>query len=203
MRLLAAMRYRVIGFEDLARALLEGRPLPRRTVVITLDDGYEDNLTIAHPILRRRGFPATLFLVSERLGDSNGWDGSGATRGRALLSIEQALQLRADGLELGAHTRTHPRLPELPDEAVVAEISESRTGLESALGEPVRTFAYPYGEFDERAVEAVGQASFLGACTTIAHRARLGDDPLLIPRIEVRGSDTTKRFLRKLWLGGQ
>jgi len=204
MRLLAALRYRVVGFEEIALALGEGRALPRRTVAITIDDGYGDNFEIAYPILRRHRFTATLFLISRKLGSKANWSSEGGpTDGRALLSLEQVRQMRADGLAVGAHTRTHRPLPQLPAVEAEAEIAGSRADLEAALGEAVGTFAYPYGELDEQAVDAVKRASFLGACTTHPRHARFGDDPLLIPRIEVRGSDTTRRFLRKLWLGGQ
>jgi peptidoglycan/xylan/chitin deacetylase (PgdA/CDA1 family) len=203
MRLLAALRYRVIGFEELARLLRERKPLPRRAVVITIDDGYEDNFRIAYPILRRRRMTAILFLVSGRLGASSDWDEDGAaTAGRRLLSVEQVREMLAGGLEVGAHTRTHPSLPQLSADLAEAEVAGSREDLESMLEAPVGTFAYPYGELDEEAVAAAGRASFLGAGTTEPRRARFDDDPLMIPRIEIRGSDSPWRFLRKLWLGG-
>jgi peptidoglycan/xylan/chitin deacetylase (PgdA/CDA1 family) len=204
MRLLAALRYRVVGFEEIARALREGRPLPRRTAAITIDDGYADNFEVAYPVLRRHGFTATLFLISRRLGAEADWSGDpGPTDGRPLLTLEQVRQMRAGGLAVGAHTRTHRPLPELSAEQAAEEVGGSRADLEADLGEPVPTFAYPYGALDEQAVDAVKHASFGGACTTHPRHARFGDDPLLIPRIEVRGTDTTLRFLRKLLLGGQ
>jgi peptidoglycan/xylan/chitin deacetylase (PgdA/CDA1 family) len=204
MRLLALLRYRVVDFEEIGTALREGRPLPRRSVAITIDDGYADNLEVAHPVLRRHGFSATLFLVSSKLGGKADWSSrESATDGRPLLSRDEALRLREEGHRIGAHTRTHRSLPTLAEDEAEAEIGGSRTDLEESLGAPVPTFAYPYGEHDEAAVEATARASFLAACTTVPRHARAGDDPLRIPRIEVRGSDTTRRFLRKLWLGGE
>jgi peptidoglycan/xylan/chitin deacetylase (PgdA/CDA1 family)/GT2 family glycosyltransferase len=204
MRLLAALRYRVVDFEEIGLALREGRPLPRRSVAITIDDGYADNLEVAGPILRRHGFSATLFLVSSKLGAAADWSSrESATDGRPLLSREQARRMHAEGHRIGAHTRTHRPLPTLAGDEAAAEIGGSRADLEEALGIPVPTFAYPYGELDEAAVGATDRASFVAACTTVPRHARLGDDPLRIPRIEVRGSDTTRRFLRKLWLGGE
>ena len=64
------------------------------------------------------------------------------------------------------------------------------------------TFAYPYGDFDERVATATGRAGFTGACTVAGRRAKLGDDPLQIPRIEIRGTETLLGFLRKLLFGG-
>ncbi len=202
MRVLAALRYRVVAFEDVAQALRESRPLPRRAVAITIDDGYRDAIEIAHPILRRHRFPATLFIVSRRLGADNDWNSDGVAIGRPLLSLEQIRLLAADGIRIGAHTRTHCSLPDSADDTVTAEVEGSREDLESDLGTDVTTFAYPYGSLDRRAVAAAAQARFLGACTTLPRLAHRGDDPLRIPRIEIWGSDRGKSFLRKLWFGG-
>jgi glycosyltransferase involved in cell wall biosynthesis/peptidoglycan/xylan/chitin deacetylase (PgdA/CDA1 family) len=201
MRLLAALRYHVIGFEQLARSLRGGELPPRRAAVITIDDGYRDNFEIAHPILRRHRFAATHFLISRRLGGENDWDRPGVLSGRPVLSAAQAQRLRAGGAELGAHTRNHPKLPTLGDEQVRAEIEGSRRDLETELGGEFTTFAYPYGQFDERALDAVERAGYAGACTTEERLARLDDHPLRVPRLEVRSTESTLRFLRKLLTG--
>lgn len=198
MRLLRLLRYRVLDFGELARALRDGVPLPARTAVITIDDGYRDNLELAAPILRRHGYPATLFVVSGRVGGRNDWDAEGAVAGRPLLDREQLLRLRELGVELGAHTRSHPSLPDLDDGAVAEEVGGSREELARLLGEAPACFAFPFGRFDERSRAAVAAAGFEGCCTVEAGFAYPGTDPLLVPRIEVEGSDGTLRFLAKL-----
>src|SRR4029079_7648441 len=133
-----------------ADSLREGRLPTGRTVVLTIDDGYVDNVDVALPILEPHGFSATIFLVSGRLGDVNDWSDAAPLRGRQLLSVQQLDGLRDRGIELGAHTRTHCSLPEVDDERLAEEVASSRSDLEHALGIPVRTFAYPYGRLDER-----------------------------------------------------
>jgi peptidoglycan/xylan/chitin deacetylase (PgdA/CDA1 family)/GT2 family glycosyltransferase len=201
LRLLRALGYRGVHFEEIVRGLRESVPPPRRAVAITIDDGYADNLEVAQPLLRRLGFPATIFLISEKLGGVNDWSRDDKLRGRPMLSLAQAELLRAGGVCFGAHTRTHPHLPELGDDAVEREVTGSRQDLEDRLGEEVRCFAYPYGELDERAVEAVRRSGFLGACTVEPRLVALGDDPMLVPRIEVRSTDSLARFALHLWLG--
>jgi glycosyltransferase involved in cell wall biosynthesis len=202
MRLLSLLRYRTISFEEMGEAMRERRPLPRRTFVVTIDDGYRDNHEIAHPVLRRHGFSATVFLVSRRIGASNDWGDKGAVDGRPTLSREQIEAMRAEGIAFGAHTRTHCRLSEADEAEIGDQVAGSRQDLTETLGESIDTFAYPYGLYDERVVRATGEAGFLAACTTWVRPARLGDDPLRIPRIEVEGSDSLRRFLRKLAFGG-
>jgi glycosyltransferase involved in cell wall biosynthesis len=201
LRLLGALRYRAIPFEELAETLRAGEAPPPRSVAITIDDGYRDNLEIALPLLQRHRLAAILFLVSRRLGGENDWTKRGDVAKRPLLSAEEAKQMRAGGVAIGAHTRTHCSLPAVAGGEVDGEIGGSREDLEELFGEPVPTFAYPYGRFDERAVAACERAG-LAACTVESRPARLGDDPLLIPRIEIRGEDSLRRFLRKLWFAG-
>jgi GT2 family glycosyltransferase/peptidoglycan/xylan/chitin deacetylase (PgdA/CDA1 family) len=201
LRLLKALRYEILTFEELCRGLREHRLPPPRAAVITMDDGYEDNLKIAEPVLRRHKVRATLYLVSNRIGQANDWSRKPPMLGRPLLSQNQLEQLRGGPIALGAHTRNHPRLADVPDEQVPEEIEGSRRELAERLGEPMTTFAYPFGIYDERAVATVEASDLVGACTTEPRLSRPIDSPALIPRIEVQGWDTLPRFLIKLLFG--
>jgi peptidoglycan/xylan/chitin deacetylase (PgdA/CDA1 family) len=206
MRLLSLLRYRVVPFAEVVEALHEGGELPSRTVAITIDDGYLDNLEIAVPILRRHRFPATVFLVSQRIGTRNDWADEGGEggglAGRPLLSAEQVHELQREGIDFGAHTRTHLNLLKTEDGEIESELAGSRSDLEELLGERVETLAYPYGGFDDRVVGAARAAGYRGACTVESRLVCRGDNPLEIPRLEARGTDPLRRFLRKLWFGG-
>ena len=201
MRLLSLLRFKVLPYGEFARLICDGQLPPPRTAVLTVDDGYADTGDIAAAILERYGFGATIFLVSGRLGAVNDWSRAAPLRGRELLSMEQLDPLRRRGIEFGAHTRTHPCLPDVADETVTEEVESSRLDLEQALQAPIRTFAYPYGRLDDRTVAAVRRAGFLSACTTEPRLARLDDDPLLIPRLEIKGGESLWRFLGKVWFG--
>lgn len=201
LRLLKLLGYRGIRFGELVADLRAGRLPPRRAVVITIDDGYRDNLELALPLLRRHGYPASIFPVSGCLGGVNDWSSGDALRGRPMLSWEEVAELRRQGVEVGAHTRNHTSLRGLPRERLVEEIAGSRADLEGRLGAPVASFAYPYGELDDEAVAATAEAGFAAACTVEPRLARLAEDPLRIPRVEVRSGDSLPRFLLNLLLG--
>ncbi len=203
MRLLSLLGFKVLPFAAFVELIRDGRLPPRRTAVLTIDDGYADNGEIAATILERHGFGATIFLVSGRLGAANDWSDAEPLRGRELLSVAQIDSLRKRGIEFGAHTRTHAGLPDVADETVADEVESSRWDLEEALGVPGAAFADPYGRLDDRAIAAVERTGFVGACTTDPRLARLDDHPLLIPRIEIRRRDPLWRFLRKVWFGGR
>lgn len=76
-----------------------------------------------------------------------------------------------------------------------------RNELERRTGRPILTFAYPFGRYDARAISVVAAAGYVGAGTTDPRRAQPDADPLRVPRIEIRGTDSSHRFLFKLWFG--
>jgi peptidoglycan/xylan/chitin deacetylase (PgdA/CDA1 family) len=116
------------------------------------------------------------------------------------MTWEQAAELRRDGIELGAHTRTHASLPGLTPEELADEIAGSRADLEERLG-PIRHFAYPYGRLDDDAVRAVEAAGFASACGIEEGRNSPGTPAFALRRVEIHGTDSLLRFALTLGLG--
>jgi peptidoglycan/xylan/chitin deacetylase (PgdA/CDA1 family)/glycosyltransferase involved in cell wall biosynthesis len=192
-------RYSVISLDEFVRARIEHRLPPPRSVVLTFDDGYADNVELGLPALERYGFPATIFLVSAAEERAN-WDSAAEVQGRPLLTPVDARGLNGR-LAFGAHSRTHPRLPRLEPAELEREVSGSRIELEAALGAPVSTFAYPYGETSPDVEQAVVKAGYLAACGISPGRNRPAGDLYALHRLEVRGTDSLLRFGVTLWLG--
>lgn len=124
-------------------------PLPKRSVMITFDDGYEDNFLFARPILLTKLTPAVFFIPPMFLGGNNLWNPK-ADHIRQHLSKDQILQLAQDGFEIGSHSLTHHKLTKFDSSVLKKELVESRMVLEGILQQPVPWFAYPYGAYDER-----------------------------------------------------
>src|SRR5205085_263883 len=120
-------------------------PLPGHRVMITFDDGYADFVDHAAPLLRRHGFTAMVFLVSDRIGSTNEWD---TVYGETLplLDWEVVRSLQAEGIDFGSHTATHPKLTGLSPAQVVRELARSRATLEQRLERRVTAVAYPHGD---------------------------------------------------------
>jgi peptidoglycan/xylan/chitin deacetylase (PgdA/CDA1 family)/glycosyltransferase involved in cell wall biosynthesis len=195
---LRARGYVLIDLSELADCIREYRLPPAKAVVITFDDGYQDSVDLAVPILEQFGYPATFFLVSAA-GSSNGWSSEPELSGRALIGVEQARDL-AGRVSIGAHTRTHPRLTRIPADAAREEVEGSKAELEESLGIDIALFSYPYGNNDEEVRGIVADAGFSAACTTVPAQTRPSNDPLSLNRFDVRGRDSILRFAATLWL---
>ncbi len=194
LRRLARRRRPVLRLEELVDCRRQGRLAPAGAVVITMDDGYADNRELAAPLLRRFGFSATVFAVSDRIGGAADWDGAGELSGRPLLDLDGLLGLQESRIAVGAHSRTHPRLPELDAKAVSEEVGGSREELTERIGAPVVCFSYPYGRVSDDAVAAVARAGFGCACG-IRRGLNYPDTPLLeLRRVPVDGDASMLRF---------
>lgn len=156
-----------------------------RVAVITLDDGYLDNLENALPALLSQGFTATCYAVSNTLGTYNRWDEEKLGVHKRLMDAAQLRQWHDAGMEVGAHSRRHPHLTRCDDATLHDEVAGSRAELEDAIGAPVRQFCYPYGDVDERVASAARLAGYDAATATRRGRARPGMDLFLLPRVQV------------------
>ena len=188
-----ARRRPVLALDELLAHRRAHRLPPAGAVVVTIDDGYDDVRSEAQPVLRSVGVAATLFVVTGRMGEVNRWD-DGPLAGRPLVSWDDARELHRNGLTLGAHTRTHPLLPELPRADAEEEIAGSRADLARALGEPVETFAYPFGRWDEATAEAVRRAGFGCAVSIRTGRNCAATPPYALRRVEIHGDESFFRF---------
>ncbi|WP_437184935.1 polysaccharide deacetylase family protein [Planctomicrobium sp. SH668] len=184
------------GFTFLfASELLQRDALPERSVCLTFDDGYEDNLINADPVLERYQARATLFLVGDR---SGGWSSKKKAHHaddelarEPKLSDDQVRVLLDTGRwELGGHTQTHANLNAVAEDQARDEIAAGNdTIVQSFQANPV-TFAYPFGLWNDKHPELLQDLGVLGAFTTecgIAPTPYVS--PMTIPRVKVSGDD--------------
>jgi peptidoglycan/xylan/chitin deacetylase (PgdA/CDA1 family) len=165
---------------ELAACLKGQAQLPPRPVLVTFDDGYADFLDAAER-LAAAGFPSTLYVTTGQLGAAGM-----LTRG----------QLRSLGgaVEVGAHSRSHPRLDELPADRLRDEVHGSKADLEEVLQRPARSFAYPHGDHDQRVRQVVVEAGFGSAAAVKNAFSHDRDDPFAIARITVTAGTTAERI---------
>ena len=241
---------------------LRSGTLPARAACITFDDGYENNVSIALPILRERSLPACFFIATGFLDGECMWNdviieslrateaaeidltefgleicrlagvNSRRAAARSLLrklkrqhpraraeSVERLLEildverpaglmmssaqvrmLAEEGMEIGAHTISHPILTSLTDEEAREEIHGSKERLESIIGQSVGLFAYPNGrpgqDFSTGHIEMLRESGFAAAVTTATGAADGVTDPFLLPRFTPWDRSGTRFTLR-------
>ena len=197
---LARRGYRSATVEEFARMMVPGGTVDPRAILITFDDGYEDNLLWAAPLLRKHGFSAAVFVVSGFIGKSTAdvWPNSDPGPLGKFLDAGQIMELKQYGIDVGSHTVSHPLLSGLPREAQFAELEASKRRLEQMTGGPVSWFVYPGGDFNAVTEEAVKQAGYTLAFTTIPGVNRPGVPLSALRRTEVSASDSMLVFSAKL-----
>lgn len=201
MRALAEDGYRVLPMADVLRVVTGRQPAPPRSVALTFDDGYLGVMDHVLPVLTRFGFPATFFLVSDRVGGTNDWDARHGDRPRSLMGWREAAALAAQGMEIGSHSRNHPGLTDLSEPEMEGEIRGSKERIEDRLGQPVRLFSYPHGLHDSRCRRLVAAAGYDGACTSEPGGNGPGSDPYRLRRSEITYDDSPLSFACKARTG--
>ena len=186
--------------------ILNGATPSDKTVVLTFDDGYQDNLLYALPVLKKFSAKATLFPVIHR---EAGYDWSthkkashdGGELGREpKLSDAEIRELLDSGLiELGGHTVMHPSLPALGEDEAWNEIHGCKAALEETFHVAAPTFCYPFGHFGKREIELTRKAGFLGAVTT--EQGIGAADPFALPRVKISGSEGMFAFRLRIRTG--
>ena len=185
---------RGVSMRDLYLAMKAGDA--NGLVGLTFDDGYEDFLHTALPILERVGFSATVFVVAGMLGKENTWQHRSGPRPRMrLLGVRGVREVSERGIEISSHTLTHPRLSGLDPRDLLREVSDSRQILSEILGTPVDGFCYPYGDLDEAAVRVVRETGYAYACAT---KKQVENTVYDWPRIYVGDKDFPLRLAIKL-----
>lgn len=161
--LLMRWGYSAITFHDYRLYLRGVVTLPKKPIIITFDDGYEEVATVALPIMKVSGVKGVVFLVGDRSMHTNNWDGANSSN-QPLLNDQQVLELQSAGFELGAHSFQHRKLTELPAADAWEEIYRSRWVLEFLLNAPVDSFSYPFGMVNEQIKQMVVDAGYSLAC---------------------------------------
>jgi len=177
------------GYEPITAADLmsdpSGRPLPSRPVVLTFDDAYTDFYTAALPVLRLHGFRATLYVPTAYVGAAARFNLSVGEQNRTVLSWQGLRDVAAEGMEVAAHSHTHPQLDRVPHSVINDEVLRCRGLLEDKLGLAVEGFAYPFGYWNRAVRAAIAAAGYRYACAVDERITLPSDDVLTLPRITV------------------
>lgn len=155
MKFLHDNNYNVVTLEKAVSYILKKEKPPARTIAVTFDDGFENNYTVAYPVLKKYNIPATMFVIVNRVGSPG------------FVNWEEVREMADSGLiTIGNHTKVHFWLLGLDDRFLREEVIDSKKILEEKLGRSVNTFCYPMGSFDKESKMAVENAGYLCAVAT-------------------------------------
>lgn len=170
----------------------------RPNVAITFDDAFESVAANAVPVLARHGLSATIFVPTGWLGRAPGWAmESDADREERVMDGAALQALPPGSIRFGSHTVDHPRLTQLPPAEREDQLVRSRRDLESLLGSPIDTLAFPYGDHDQLVVEAAHKAGFRYVYSILPEAVRPGTGGLCRGRTAVDAGDPLDLFILK------
>jgi peptidoglycan/xylan/chitin deacetylase (PgdA/CDA1 family) len=198
--------FRVVSLAQLV-GQVRSKKVKNKTIAITFDDGYADNLHNALPVLQEHNIPATIFFTAGYVGSNKPfyWDEnmSPEDKGRPMTIDEAKTLSNARLIAIGGHTINHPKLAKIPENDQFKEIAEGKKIIEEMLDTPLLSFAYPFGgkdSFNKTTVELVKKAGFHYACSNIHERVTNKSNIYTLPRFIVRNWDLNefKKEMRKM-----
>ena len=171
--------------------------IPKKSFVVTFDDGFEDNFLNAFPILKKYNFKATIYLVPNQ--KTNHWEEKNTSVLSNLLNNEQILQMQNSGLiEFGSHTLSPVNLSTINDEQLLNELKKSKEEVEKITNQECEAFAYPYGKFDDNIVNSVKRVGYKNATVVKRGLFKKDDDVFTIKRVGILGTESFFDFLLKI-----
>jgi len=187
-----------ISLNELIDCLVKKKLFPPKSIVITLDDGYENFYHYAYPILKKYQFPATIFLVTGYIDTAKNfwWDNS------SILSWSQIKEMAKNNIDFGSHSINHYNLTTLSDKDIEKELKSSKEKIEQELNKPVRGFCYPFGKkehYNQKIKELVIKAGYQYAVTAEFGHINQSSDLFLLKRVHV-GNEPLPYFVRNLAL---
>lgn len=191
--------YQAISIDEALEVMRSAKPPVKKNVVITFDDGYQDNLTNALPILKKFNFTATVYLTTHFISEEGLFFND-----KRCLNWQEVHELQSNNIEIGSHTVTHPQLTSLTQKEVENELTYSKAIIEDKLGKSCNSFSYPYA-FPEENRQFVGflrkilvKSGYHNSVTTIVGTMGRNSDPYIIKRIPVNSDDDEQFFKAKL-----
>jgi len=196
MWILKILGYRGLSIKQL-KPYLDGDKIGK-VVGITFDDGYQNVLLNAAPVLKKYNFSATCYIVSESIGSSNIWDLKHGITQRPLMTEIEINEWLKMGMDIGAHTKTHPDLTAISKIKAKMEISDCKSALEKMYKVEINDFCYPFGRFNDVVSTMVQDSGYLTATSMQRGRVNSKSNSYSLPRIPINHRTLASLFLLKI-----
>lgn len=157
-----------------------------KKIVLTFDDGYDDIILSAYPIMEKYGFIGVAFVMPDFIGKSG------------YMSWANINKLKSAGWEIGSHTLSHPDLTKYAEDVVRSQVTKSKQTIEENIGETVTSFCYPSGKYNQLTLDMVKEAKYTLAVTTNNGYHNFLSSPLELKRVRVLGDEGVRSFKNKI-----
>jgi len=188
LRFLRRHGFRSITLDDMWTHMVRHAPASGPEIVLTFDDGYEDNYTVAFPLLRRYRFTGTFFVVTSTVGTPDH------------LTVTQIKEMAAAGMAFGSHGQHHVDFSALPPSIARLELEHSKRFIGEWAGDSVTFFAYPSGRYSQSVERSLSDLGYRGAVTEIPGFVSAASRPYELERVRVAHDDSLAGYARKLRL---
>lgn len=180
--------FHTISFGQLVDFFQAGLPLPEHPIILTFDDGWMEQYTVAFPELKKRGMIGTFFAPTSYL-DAGG---------KSLFDWDQARQMSQAGMEFGSHTVKHVDLSTVSMDEVRRQLRFSKETMQEELGKPIVALSYPFGVFNSYVLAEVEAAGYRAAVILCCGFKQSADEMLVMPRIRISYDDSLQDIAKRL-----
>lgn len=187
MKYLKDNQYTTLTLDEFYDFLINNKPVPNKSVIITFDDGYRDNYENAYPILKEFGFNATIFVITAAINNEEDY-----------LNLSQLKELEQNGIAIESHTVAHEQLDQISYEKQLDTLTKSRSYLEKNLGKEVKYIAYPFGKRNNDTIKAVKDAGYNMAFTTDSGWSNKNQGMYTLNRVYVSSDHELAEFKRRI-----
>lgn len=179
--------YTTLKLDELYNFLVYNQPVPEKSIVITLDDGYVDNYLNAYPILKKYGLNATIFVITD-LVDKN----------KNYLTSTQLKEMSDYGLDIQSHTVNHDDLSKIPYDKQIHTLKESKKFLENLLNKDIRYMAYPFGRWNADTLKAVKDSGYIMGFSTNGTWANISNGIYTLNRVYISSNFDMNEFKNRI-----
>lgn len=174
MKYLKDYGYHTLSADEFYNFIVKDKPVPKKSVLVTFDDGYENQYRNAYPILKKYKFHAIMFIITNYL-----------DKGTLYMKSNDLKEMSDNGIDIESHTTNHAKLDKLSYEEQVKNLNESKNRIEGICDKAVRFIAYPYGYFNKDTVKASQAAGYIMAFTTSGKWANVNKGVYAVNRIYI------------------
>ena len=204
MFIIKTLGYKTISLDEFLNFLKGEKISITKPIIITFDDGYENNYINAYPILKKMNLTATICVCTGYIGKKGAiFENEKYIKGKNpenYLTEEEIIDMSQNGISFCSHGVNHFYMDELEGMSLENEITESKEKLEKLLDKEINFFCYPYGRYNKKTIEALNNAGYSGAFTIERDKVSQKDNPYELKRLVIKGYSRTFNFLSTIEL---